>query len=253
MLKLSVILLITAGSLMMYKTAPAQSFGFGCLGLVGGYGGYSYQNLKPAGLNDYILSYNTLRTDSLSSPMSSFGKATGFRVGLNFYRANLDGLILTAKGFYQFVSEKNNAVVESSYGTTNTEFELRMQSWGIGLDLGILVTGRLSWKVLDAALLFSDIEFIDTENFPGAVTTVETYNGDTDVAYSVGTGFILSIVEQYISLEGMVGYLVMDLDRVEKDDGTPLTITENSEVPMENFIKSGGFSAVIQLNVGFPL
>ncbi len=223
------------------------------MGLVGGYGGYSYQNYKPSGLNDFIVDFNTLRTDSLSSSMGSFGKAVGFRVGLNLYRANLDGLILTAKGFYQNLNEKQSALVESSFGTTNSEFEVTMISWGIGFDLGTLVAGSLSWKVIDAALLFSDVDFTTTENFPGAVTEVGNYSSDTDVGYSVGTGFILGIIDRYVSLEGLIAFTVMNIDQVKQDDGTPLNSTEQSGVPMHNFIRSGGFNAVLQLNIGFPL
>lgn len=235
------------------KPAMAQSFGFGCLGLVGGFGGYSYQNYKPAGLNDFIVSYNTIRTDSLSSPMSSFGKSVGFRVGLNLYRANLEGLILTAKGFYQDLNEKQSSVVQSDYGTTNSEFDVKMTSWAIGFDLGTSVAGSLSWKVIDAALLFSHVDFTTTDNFPGAVTKVENYSSSTDIGYSVGTGFILGLIDRYVSLEGLVAFTVMNIDQVKKDDGTPLNSTEQSGVTMNNFIKSGGFNAVIQLNIGFPL
>ena len=38
--------------------AQSQSFGFGCLGFVSGYGGYSYQVYKPEGLNGYIAVLN---------------------------------------------------------------------------------------------------------------------------------------------------------------------------------------------------
>ena len=40
--------------------AEAQTFGFGCLGFVGGYGGYSYQDYNAAGLNEYIRYWNSL-------------------------------------------------------------------------------------------------------------------------------------------------------------------------------------------------
>ena len=53
----------------------------------------------------------------------------------------------------------------------------------------------MSWKVIDAALLFTNYDFNTTENFPGAVTEVGSYSSDTDLGYSVGTGFILAIID----------------------------------------------------------
>jgi hypothetical protein len=40
---------------------------------------------------------------------------------------------------------------------------------------------------------------------------------------------------------------------VKQDNGTYLTVNESSSTEMKNFIDKGGFNAVIQLNVGFPL
>jgi hypothetical protein len=73
------------------------------------------------------------------------------------------------------------------------------------------------------------------------------------LGYSIGTGFILSLIDQYVTLEGLIAYSVIKIDQVTLDDGTPLTINENSSVPMNNFIETGGFNAVIQLNIGLPL
>ena len=94
----------------------AQSFGFGCLGLVGGYAGYTYQIYKPTGLNTYIQTFNLLRKDSLKGSMPNFGKSSGYRVGINFYRADLRGFILTAKGFYQNLGEENECFSSFSRG-----------------------------------------------------------------------------------------------------------------------------------------
>src|ERR1035437_10126384 len=107
-------LVITALSIISFNTnVQAQNFGFGCLGLVGGYAGYSYQVYKPTGLNDYIgfFNLNPVRKDSLKGPMQNFGKSAGYRVGVNFFRADIRGLILTAKGFYQDLSEESDASI----------------------------------------------------------------------------------------------------------------------------------------------
>jgi hypothetical protein len=233
----------------------AQSFGFGCLGLVGGYAGYSYQIYKPTGLNNYIQSFNLIRNDSLQGSMKNFGKSSGYRIGINFFRADLKGLILTAKGFYQFLGENNDAFIISPYGSTySSTFDFNLRSWGIGIDLGTSLTHSISWKVIDVSLLFNSAQFTNTTNYPGAQTIVNTYKTDKQVlGYTVGTGFILAIIGHYVSLEGFAGYTYLKIDMVRQDDGTYLTVNESSDTEMKNFIDKGGFSAVVQLNVGFPL
>jgi hypothetical protein len=232
----------------------AQSFGFGCLGLVGGYVGYSYQVYKPTGLNTYIQTFNLLRKDSLKSSMNNFGKSSGYRVGINFYRADLRGFILTAKGFYQSLTEENTASLVSAAGTSNTSFDFNLRSWGIGFDLGTSITHSLSWKVLDASLLFNTAQFTNTTNYPGAVTNVNTYKTDKQIlGYTVGTGFIFAIIGNYVSLEGFAGYTFLNIGTVKQDNGSYLTVNESSSTEMKNFVDAGGFNGVIQLNIGFPL
>ena len=245
---LSVIIILSGVNL------KAQSFGFGCLGLVGGYAGYSYQIYKPTGLNTYIQTFNLIRKDSLKGAMQNFGKSSGYRVGINFFRADLKGFILTAKGFYQSLGEENNASVVSAVGTYNSSFDFILKSWGIGLDLGTSLTHSLSWKVIDVSLLFNSAQFTNTTNKPGAVTIVSTYKTDKQVlGYTVGTGFILAIIGHYVSLEGFAGYTYLKIDMVKQDDGTYLAVNESSGTEMKNFIDKGGFNALVQLNVGFPL
>src|ERR1035437_2198877 len=248
-------LLVTALSIIFVNSnIIAQSFGFGCLGLVGGYAGYSYQVYKPTGLNDYIGSFNLIRKDSLKGPMQKFGKSTGYRVGVNFFRANIKGLILTAKGFYQDLSEESDANVSGTQGTSSTNYNLDLKSWGIGVDVGTSITSSLSWKVIDAVVLFNTAQLTNTTNLPGAQTNVETYKSDKQVlGYTFGTGFMISIIGSYVSLEGLAGYTYLKIDKIKKDDGTYLTVDEHSATPMNNFIDGGGFNAVIQLNIGFPL
>jgi hypothetical protein len=230
-----------------------QSFGFGCLGLVGGYAGYSYQRYEPTGLNEYIEVFNTIRNDSLESRMNNFGKARGFRVGLNFFRADFQGFILTTKGYYQALLERHDAEVTSSEGTSNYNYELKMNYWGLGVDLGTSITGDLSWKVIDASILFNNIRFTDNQNYPGGYSMVREYKNESTVGYTVGTGFIYSIIDGYISVEGLAGYSQFVVKSMRMDDQTELTINELSSEPMINFITNGGFTAVLQLNIGFPL
>ncbi len=256
MFKGSFHLVIALSIIFINSTITAQSFGFGCLGLVGGYAGYSYQIYKPSGLNNYIESFNLnpVRRDSLKGPIQNFGKSAGYRVGVNFFRANIRGLILTAKGFYQNLSEESDATVSSLQGESNTDFNVDLKSWGIGVDIGTSITNSLSWKVIDAVLLFNNAQFTNTTNLPGAQTIVQSYKSDSQIlGYTLGTGFILAIIGEYVSLEGSAGYTYMKIDKIKRDDGTYLTTTELSNTPMNNFIDGGGFNAVIQLNIGFPL
>ncbi len=247
------IFMILFAAVSLFSTTSAQSFGFGCLGFVGGYGGYSYQKYTPKGFNDYITSFNSDHNDSSLAPMGKFGIARGYRVGLNFFRANIKGFILTTKGFYQALSEKKEAYVSAAGGST-VIYDLEMKNWGVGIDLGTALTGALSWKVVDAAVLFNTASFTNTMNSPGPTTSILEYNSDkTYIGYSVGTGFILAIIDNYISIEGMAGYTALKIDKMQLSNGTILTADENSSEPMKNFISAGGFNAVIQLNIGFPL
>jgi len=231
-----------------------SSFGFGCLGFVGGYGGFSYQEYKPNGLNNYISTFNDKRSDSLVSPMEDFGKAQGYRVGLNFFRAKIENFVLTTKGYYQSISEKHESLERLFAGTQSTTMKLEMRNWGVGVDLGISLTRFISWKVLDGAVHFNNIIFTKTENLTGAQTNIEKYKTEsTAFGYSIGTGFILEIIDEYFSIEGLAGYTKLSVDNLKTDEGVWLTENENSNIPMTNFIHSGGFNAVIQFNVGFPL
>ncbi len=244
--------------LMQANFIRAQSFGFGCLGFVGGYAGYSYQKYNPEGLNEYVGDFNYFNKDSLSIPMNNFGTFKGYRVGLNFFRAHISNFILTAKGFYESLNEKHEAVEKFVNGTRTTDLELNYKNWGVGLDLGITITDLISWKIVDGAVRFNNISLTNTTNFTGGETQMVEYkNAKTSIGYSIGTGFILAIIEDYVSLEGTAGYTMLSIDQVQNSKGEVLALANSTEkkfdAPVNNFIKSGGFNAVVQLNLGFPL
>lgn len=231
-----------------------QTFGFGCLGFVGGYGGYSYQRFQAGSLNDYVDNINFTYEDSLSTQIDKFGKAQGFRLGLNFFRAKYKGFIITAKGFYQNLSEEHNAVEHLSGGDGSTTLELKIINWAVGIDLGTEITGGLSWKVVDAAVLFNTAEFTTTQNLPDAVTIVEQYKSESaSVGYTIGTGFIFEVVEEYISIEGLAAYTQFSIDKMKTDDNQYFADAQSTQSTGKKFIEKGGFNAVIQLNVGLPL
>jgi hypothetical protein len=228
----------------------AQSFGFGCLGFVGGYGGFSYHQYQPEGFNDFIQNFNEIRSDSLISPMENFGKAQGFRVGLNFFRAKVENFVLTTKGYYQSLTEKHDALEKFQTGSRSTSMKLELRNLAIGIDLGISVTKAISWKVIDGAVHFNNVILTNTENMTGAQTVVQKFRTEsTSVGYSIGTGFIFELIDEYFSIEGVAGYTSLSIDNLQKDNNNLLT----DDVTTNDFINGGGFSAVIQLNIGFPL
>lgn len=232
----------------------AQTFGFGCLGFVGGYGGYSYQRYQPGTLNEYVEQFNLLYNDSLSSPAQKFGKIDGYRFGLNFFRARIKWFIITAKGFYQDLSEEHDVNAHLSQGETNTTLDLEITNWALGIDLGTEITSILSWKVVDAAVLFNNATFTTTQNKPNAVTIVEQYKSEsTSIGYSIGTGFILELIGEYVSLEGVAAYTQFSIDKMKTDKGKYFADIQANSDNQKKFIEKGGFNAVVQLNVGLPL
>jgi len=244
--------------LLVFNTYPllnAQTFGFGCLGFVGGYGGFVYQEFDASGLNEYITNFN--QTEFVNTPITEFSKETGFRVGLNLFRATFQkGFMITAKGFYQSLASTNNGSVGASGSENNFSMKLNLQNWAIGFDVGWEFTRLVSWKIVDGSLNFNYITLTETTDLPGE-TTVQKYKSDSGVlGYSIGTGIIISLLKDYISLEGSAGYTYLSIANIYNENGTPLlnpVSVNNSEYINNDFLNGGGFTAVVQLNVGFPL
>jgi hypothetical protein len=234
--------------LLLSIEARTQTFGFGCLGFVGGYGGFTYQKYDAAGLNEYIRQFN--QTEYVNTPVEEFSYATGYRLGLNFFRATFkNGIILTAKGFYQFLDKINKAGVGTGQTEDNYSLDLDLKNWAIGFDVGWSFNKIISWKVLDGSLNFNNVTLTQSTALPGEPTDIKKFKSDSGViGYSIGTGIIVAIMD-YISIEGLAGYTYLVIDNVYDDNDEPYL---NSNYK-NNFIDSGGFTAVIQLNVGFPL
>jgi len=252
MIRLSLKLAILIFILLQTYTS-AQNFGFGCLGFTGGYGGYSYQKYQPNGLNEYIKVFNLTRHDSLSQKLNNFGSANGFRVGLNFFRKKFSSIFITAKGYYQSLDEKHQAIEKLSSSAVTTSFEVKLVNWGLGVDIGTPIVSFLNWKIIDAALTYNQARFSNTQNFPGALTIIKNYKSDFEFGYSIGSGIVIEILGEYITLEGLAAYSKITINDLKMDDGTKLMKYENSTEEMKNFIAEGGFNAVIQLNIGLPL
>ncbi len=238
---------------MMYSGVNAQEIGFGCLGLVGGYGGYQYQKYQATGLNAYISDFNTVAKDSLTNGLKSMGTLKGYRLGINFYRLNLKGFIFTVKGFYTSVTEKSTANYNALGNNKNYSIEVKSNNPGVGFDIGMALTSALHWKVVDAGLTYGDVKLTKSYNTVSGIIPDEEYSvNSTHLGYSVGTGFILYIIEKYVSVEGTVGINNFAVDYFKNNAQVPLSYL-SSQNPVKNTIESGGFSTTVQLNIGFPL
>lgn len=227
----------------------AQSFGFGCLGLVGGYGGYSSQYYQPGLLKDYVNEFNNFKTKKLDD----FGKADGYRFGVNFFRAKFSGFFITAKGYYQQLEESHDAQKFSRGGFEDFNYELKLKSFGVGLDIGIPIYSRLLWKILDGAVLINTVRLTETTNSIMGTNVIKFDNDKTKLGYSIGSGFVLDILKNYISIEGIVGYSFFQIDKMVSEDNLDFGELLTSSDKNKPFIKAGGINATVQLNVGFPL
>ncbi len=246
--------ILIASFILFGTNIRSQTFGFGCLGFVGGYGGYTYQQFDATGLNEFVRQFNEAKASTLQSDLKEFKYATGYRVGINIFRASFEGgFMVTAKGYYQSLGKKNEVIENIPEGTTNYSFDLDLKNWAIGFDVGINLTAGISWKILDGAVHFNKVKLTNTVNTPGDTEIHKFISDDNVFGYSVGTGFIVYIVEDYISIEGLAGYTGLTIDNMKLEEGTPFPPEPYNNQENVNFIDSGGFTAVVQLNVGFPL
>lgn len=251
--KISLYICLTSCVFLFNTKIFSQTFGFGCLGFVGGYGGIVYQKYNAEGLNNFVQLFNETNSSILNEPMEEFYGAVGYRVGINFFRATLaSGIIISAKGYYQSLSrtrKTSGTLADGSNGNVNYTLELDLKNWGIGFDVGYAFTSYISWKILDGAVNFNNVTLTNTVDMPGD-TDVNKYKSDPGVVgYTLGTGIIISIIKDYVSLEGLAGYTYLQIDDVHTED----EISFMEPVGNSNFIESGGFTAEIQINFGFPL
>jgi hypothetical protein len=235
-------------------TVNSQTFGFGCLGFFGGYGGVVYQSYKADGLNQFVKYFNEMNSTTLDEPLQEYYGAVGYRVGVNFFRATWEsGFILTAKGFYQSLSRTREASESSVDGNTNYTFELDLKNWAVGVDFGYAITSFLNWKIVDGSINFNNVSLTNTINSSEG-TDVSKYISESGViGYSVGTGLIIFLIKDYISLEGFAGYTGLKIEKLKFDEGDANLLNVLIEEENNNFIEAGGFTGVIQLNLGFPL
>ena len=233
---------------LISTSIQAQTFGFGCLGLSGFYTGISQEQYDAKGINDF-LNYQLFTKSSISSSIPiKFEKGTGYRIGANFFRAKFDKIFITPKGYYQFLKEEHSVTELSGGSTIISKHNLSLNHWGVGVDFGVNLFWILDWKVLEGNVKFFSGDFTSEYSKDNVFLNDTKYNLDkTQICYYVGSGLILHLVPDYISIEGTAGFNFVKIESLKRIDSL------GNEMFINNAIPRGGFSATIQLNVGFPL
>lgn len=250
-MKLTLIKYFFAAILFLFVSSniQAQTFGFGCLGLSGFYAGISQESYDASGINDFV---NPVRlTDNNSNQQSNtikFEKGTGYRIGANLFRAKFNKVFITAKGYYQFLKEEHSTTELSNGSTFSTNHKLSLNHWGVGVDFGVDLFWILDWKVIEGNVTFFNGDFTSEYSKDNVFINDTKCNLDkTQIGYYVGSGLILHLVPDYLSVEGTVGFSFIKIESLKRVDSL------GNELFINNAIPGGGFSATIQLNVGFPL
>lgn len=221
----------------------AQSFGFGCLGLSGFYGGYTQHNYEANGINQFVTSsYN----GPLSNPGIEFKQSSGFRIGANIFRAKFESLFVSAKAYYQFLREEHSIKDNVTSIELENNYKLSLNHWGLALDLGVPIFKFVDWKIIEGGVLFYNSELTHQMSAGSSPTVEVKYSPEkVSVGYYVGTGVILHIIPDYISVEGTAAYNFTKADRFTKDNSGTSSLIDNA-------ISKYGFIGTVQLNVGFP-
>ncbi|MCE1190459.1 MAG: hypothetical protein LWX56_15125 [Ignavibacteria bacterium] len=234
--------------------AQSTELGFGCFGLVGGFAGYEVQYYSPDGLNKFVDAFNTQYHDSLLSPLAGFNALRGYRLGINFFRKDVAGILCTIKAYYSGFSEKNSTKIQHSDGTKSIfTAEVNMYAIGAGIDLGMPINDYINWKVIDASFYYYNFSFHDEINNVTGIIREDDYVSKEDLfSYALGSGFIISLIKDYISLEGSVSYTNIPVNSIKKQNSSnkPLMPTDATSYP--NLIKGGGINLLIQLNLSIP-
>lgn len=225
----------------------SQSFGFGFLGLSGFYGGYTYQQFDANGLNKQI--EHNLLNSGLIPYKAEFGLAKGYRVGANIFRGKFSGYFITLKGFYQFLQENykyNNNIgnLKNNY----KEYDLRMNYWGVSLDFGFPLLSFIDFKLIEGGVSFYQPKLIvKTRTSNNSLNQVKFSNNKLHIGYFVGSGFILQLIPNYISIEGTVAYNYIKIINLY-NTGNKLFYTLGNK----DLTYGKNFSATVQLNISMP-
>lgn len=235
-------------SLTFTSKLAAQTCGFGCLGLSGFYGGYSVEYYDLDGLNRSLS--ELLESYDIKNSKFNFERGKGFRIGANIFRADFDDYFITAKGFYQFIKDTKQTNLKSADGKPLLESELELNHWGLGLDFGIPLFKFLNWKIVESGVTFFTASLNNKYNIQDELVSEVKYDEpEVKVGFYVGTGLIIHIIRDYISLEGTAVYNIIKIDHLINENGSELP---NETAPYK-FLAQGGVSATVQINIGVPL
>lgn len=220
--------------------ALSQTCGFGCLGLSGIYGGYSVGEFKMEGLNEYLANLNPVN-------QFNFKKAEGFRVGANIFRAKYDAVFFSAKAYYQFMDTKSSLSVANNPSYDNIEYDLNMNNWGVSVDFGFPLFSLIDFKLVEGGVNFYSIKFTDTRTQNLATVLEKIYKTDKiQIGYYVGSGLVINLVQDYISIEGTAFYSFLKVKSLSNNSNTIGGVGSN-------LISDGGLGGILQLNLGLPL
>lgn len=206
-------------------------------------GGYGIQFYDPVGFNNYI----DLENQKYSTKLAKFGTAKGFKVGANLIQVQIDEILIAIKLSYQQMDEK-----KSTEGTINREYDLTLTSFGVGLATSLVVTKRLSIKFLDALVTWNNAKLTNkySDSFSSSEQILKSRS--SDVGASLGAGVNFHILPPYLSIEATGGYSFFSIRKMQFSGGELLSQTPDGGPAMDNFIKSGGLFAFIQLNLAIP-
>jgi len=226
----------------------SQSFGFGFLGLAGFYGGYTYQEFDADGLNKQI--ERNLLNAGLIPNKAEFGLAKGYRVGANIFRAKFSGYFITLKGFYQFLQENH----KYNYNIGNLknnyrEYDLQMNYWGVSLDFELPLLSFIDFKLIEGGINFYQPKLIvKTRTSNNSLNQVNFSNKKLHIGYFVGSGLILQLIPNYISIEGTIAYNYIKKINLYGTNNKLFYTLGNKD-----FTYGKNFSATVQLNISMPL
>ncbi len=233
------------------KISNAQTCGFGCFGLSGFYGGYTYQKYNADGLNSYIQSVQYVQSysDSPFRLMKNFKDAKGIRVGANLFRFHYKDFLVSIKGSYQFLESEQSVSEEIGQSVNTLSTILKLNYWGIGVDFGYSVFSFLDLKFADVQITFHSAKLNINSKISDVQNEVEYKTDKASAGYFIGSGFIINLVKDYLSIEATAGYTNFKINDLKDDENNSVSFGANGT----DFIKSGGLTVIGQINVGFPL
>jgi hypothetical protein len=240
--KFYIILII---SLVSINSINGQTFGFGCLGLSGFYAGFTKQQYNADGLNQFINSKFFTASNKIN-----FKEGSGYRIGANLFRAKFEGFFISAKGYYQFLKETHEMKESSTSNSAKDKFTLNMNHWGVAIDFGIPIISFIDLKLLEGGVHFYNVDFNHQYYLNDIIQNEKKYELEkTSVSYFIGSGLIVHLIPDYISIEGTAAYSFIKYEKLISKDGSTIPILVDGKIPFDK----GGFSATVQLNIGFPL